>query len=144
MLLRDITPLSLGIEIMLDEMETTIHDVMSIMIPRNTAIPTKKKKGFKTANDNQTVVCIKVYEGESPSTKDNNLLGEFKLTDIPPAPKGVPIDVTFDIDANGVLNVMAEEMSGQRNSITITYRNGRLGKEEIERMIQKAERYRGN
>ncbi|PUZ41676.1 hypothetical protein GQ55_9G523500 [Panicum hallii var. hallii] len=144
MLLRDITPLSLGIDVVLDEMETTRHDVMSIVIPRNTAIPTKKKKGFSTANDNQTVVCIKVYEGESPSTKDNNLLGEFKLTDIPPAPKGVPLDVTFDIDANGVLNVMAEEMSGQRNSITITYRNGRLGKEEIERMIQKAERYRGN
>ena len=141
-LLLDVTPLSLGIATTLDKMGTRTYDVMGIVIPRNTAIPTKKKKGFSTTYDNQTVVSIQVYEGESPSTKDNNLLGEFKLTGIPPAPKGVPLDVTFDIDANGVLNVMAEDMSGQRNSITISYRSGRLAKEEIERMVQEAEWYK--
>ena len=141
-LLLDVTPLSLGIATTLDEMGTRTYDFMSILIPRNTAIPTKTKERFTTDDDYQNAVPIRVYEGECPSTKDNNLLGEFNLTGIPPAPKGVPLDVTFDIDANGVLNVMAEDMSGQRNSITITHRNGRLGKEEIERMVQEAERYK--
>ncbi|KAF0894609.1 hypothetical protein E2562_001907 [Oryza meyeriana var. granulata] len=107
---------------------------MSVVIPRNTAIPTKKVKDFTTLYDNQTIVNIPVYEGESASTKDNNLLGKFRLSGILPAPVGVPhFDVTFDIDANGVLNVSAEDKgTGRTNSITITNHSDRLTKEEVE------------
>nr|CAB3501243.1 unnamed protein product [Digitaria exilis] len=137
MLLRDVTPLSLGVEIRDD-------NTMSVVIPRNTAIPTKMVKGFTTRYDNQTIVSFPVYEGESASTKNNNLLGEFELTGITPALKGVPkFDVTFDIDANGVMNVSAEDRdTGRKNHITITNHSGRLGKKEIEGMGQEAERYR--
>uniref|UniRef100_A0A0D3HJ31 Uncharacterized protein n=1 Tax=Oryza barthii TaxID=65489 RepID=A0A0D3HJ31_9ORYZ len=143
MLLRDVTPLSLGIEAEDDSMSC----IMSVVIPRNTAIPTKKvAEGFTTRYDNQISVTCKVYEGESASIKDNNLLGEFDLCGILQAPRGVPrLDVTFDIDANGVLNVSAEDKdTGQKNSITISNRSGRLNKEEIERMALEAERYKMN
>jgi heat shock 70kDa protein 1/2/6/8 len=135
MLLRDVTPHSLGIE-------TEDNFTMSVVIPRNTAIPTKKVQRFTTRYDNQRVVSFPVYEGESASTKDNNLLGEFKLTDIPPAPKHVPsFDVTFDIDANGVMKVSAEDRDTRRkNSITIVNHGGRLRKEEIARLVQEAEK----
>ena len=139
MLLLDVTPLSLGIE-------TDLDHTMSVVIPRNTAIPTRKvRRDFTTQLDNQEGVRIKVYEGESASTKGNHLLGEFWLTGIPPAPKRVPvIDVTFDIDANGVLNVSAEVKTAERkNSITITNHSGRLSKEEILRMVQEAQMYKG-
>ncbi|XP_052135714.1 heat shock cognate 70 kDa protein-like [Oryza glaberrima] len=140
MLLREVTPLSLGIE---SSDDFTRHK-MSLVIPRNTAIPTKKVEGFTTFYDNQIDVSFPVYEGESASTKDNNLLGEFTLYGIPPAPKQVPsIDVTFEIDANGVLHVSAEHMdTGRKNSITIANRSGRLNKEEIKRMALEAERHK--
>ncbi|TVU47542.1 hypothetical protein EJB05_07147 [Eragrostis curvula] len=135
MLMRDVTPLSLGVEIREDY-------TMSVVIPRNTAIPTKKTKNFTTLYDNQVSVSFPVYEGESASTKDNNLLGEFELTGIPPAPMGVPsINVTFDINTNGVLKVSAKDnTTGQTNNITISYKSGRLSTEEIERMVQGAKR----
>ncbi|KAK3151200.1 hypothetical protein QOZ80_3AG0242950 [Eleusine coracana subsp. coracana] len=113
MLLLDVTPLSLGIEVVTFGAKTIIYDEMYVVIPRNTAILVRKtKKNFSTFFDNQCSILVKVYEGESVSTRDNNLLGEFELIGIPPAPAGVPsIDVTFDIDANGVLNVSAEDMT---------------------------------
>lgn len=137
-LVIDATPLSLGIEVQ--------GTIMDVIIPRGTAIPTKKTKTYSTSSNNQPVVKLRIFEGERELTKFNNLLGEFELGDIPPMPRGMPqIEVTYDIDANSILNVTAVEKStDKKNKITITNEKGRLSKEDIDRMVQEAEKFKND
>ena len=135
LLLLDVTPLSLGIE--------TLGGVMTKMIPRNTTIPTKKSQVYSTAADNQTVVTIRVFQGERQMVSDNKLLGQFDLSGIPPAPRGVPqIEVTFDIDANGIVHVNAKDKAtGKDHTVTIQSSGG-LSKDDIEKMVKQGEEFK--
>jgi len=136
LLLLDVTPLSLGI--------ATEGSVMSTIVKRNSTIPNKKTESYTTLENNQRCLTVEIFEGERAMTRDNHLLGSFDLNGIPPAPRGVPsIEVTFDIDANGILNVSAEEKStGKKEKITITNDNGRLSAAEIQRMVDDAEKFK--
>ena len=131
-LLLDVTPLSLGIE--------TLGGVTTVLIPRNTTIPTKKSEIFSTATDNQTSVEVHVLQGERSMARDNRTMGRFHLTGLPPAPRGLPqVEVTFDIDANGIVNVMAtDKATGKEQKITITGASG-LAKDEVNRLVKEAE-----
>ncbi|KAL1339049.1 hypothetical protein AAHE18_U004300 [Arachis hypogaea] len=135
LVLQDVTPLSLGVR--------TRGDVMTVVIPRNTNIPVKKSRNLFTVEDNQLDMVQRIYEGERTRASDNNLLGQFTLTGIPPAPKGHPVSICFDLDADGILCVTSEEKTtGNKNKITITNDKGRLSQEEIERLIEEAQRYK--
>ena len=134
--LIDVAALSLGVE--------TAGGIMTTIVPRNTNLPTKKQETFTTYEDNQTSVTIKIFEGERPLTRDNHLLGKFDLTGIPPAPRGIPkIDVSFDLNTDGILNVTAIEKNiGKEKSLTINNQRGRLSKEEIEKLIKESESFK--